>query len=163
MTQTYGYSKRWQRAIITTHTYPFKRYNVLCAIRYNKVIGIELYKELKGGVKQKELSEFINKYIKNKYKKNLILLDNAMPHRANKVKEVMKASGNDYMYTIPYHPETNPIEEFFSQLKHYVRKESPQNYKEIKKVVMETIKTKISKENLTNYINHSYNLHKKYH
>ena len=86
-----------------------------------------------------------------------------MPHRANKVKEVMKASGNDYMYTIPYHPETNPIEEFFSQLKHYVRKESPQNYKEIKKVVMETIKTKISKENLTNYINHSYNLHKKYH
>lgn len=67
------------------------------------------------------------------------------------------------MYTIPYHPETNPIEEFFSQLKHYVRKESPQNYKEIKKVVMETIKTKISKENLTNYINHSYNLHKKYH
>lgn len=48
-----------------------------------------------------------------------------MPHRANKVKEVMKASGNDYMYTIPYHQKTNPIEEFFSQLKHYVMKESP--------------------------------------
>jgi len=44
-----------------------------------------------------------------------------------------------------------------------VTRKSPQNYKEIKKVVMETIKTKISKENLTNYINHSYNLHKKYH
>ena len=55
MTQTYGYSKRGQRAIITTHTYPFKRFNVLCAIRYNKVIGIEIYEELKGGVKQKEL------------------------------------------------------------------------------------------------------------
>ena len=91
MTQTYGYSKRGQRAVITTHTYPFKRFNVLCAIRYNKVIGIEIYEELKGGVKQKELAEFINKYIKGKYKKNLILLDNAMPHRANKVKEVMKA------------------------------------------------------------------------
>lgn len=82
MTHTYGYS---QRAIITTHTYPFKRFNVLCSIRYNKVIGIEIYEELKGGVKQKELAEFINKYIKGKYKKNLILLDNAMPHRANKI------------------------------------------------------------------------------
>jgi transposase len=44
---------------------------------------------------------------------------------------LIKKSGNDLLYTVPYHPETNPIEEFFSQLKHYIRKQSPQNYKEI--------------------------------
>ena len=35
--------------------------------------------------------------------------------------------------SVAYHPKTNPIEEFFSQLKHYIRKKSPQNYNEIRK------------------------------
>ena len=51
-----------------THIYPFKKFNVLCAIKYGKVVGIEIYEELKGGVKVKQFNEFLDKYINNKYK-----------------------------------------------------------------------------------------------
>lgn len=40
-------------------------------------------------------------------------------------KELIEKSNNNLLYSVPYHPETNAIEEFFSQLKHYIKKESP--------------------------------------
>jgi hypothetical protein len=42
---------------------------------------------------------------------------------------------------VPYHPETNAIEEFFSQLK----KESPNTYEDIERVIKDIITTKIKK------------------
>jgi hypothetical protein len=30
---------------------------------------------------------------------------------------------NKLLYSVTYHPETNAIEEFFNQLKHYIKKE----------------------------------------
>lgn len=60
------------------------------------------------------------------------------------------------MYSFAYHPETNAIEEFFSQLKHYIKKESPQTYLEISPVIEKIIKDKIKKEHLTHYLYHMY-------
>jgi transposase len=96
-----------------TNKYPFKRYNLLLAIAYNKVVGWILYENLKGGVKKEELTEFYNEYIANKYKNYLILMDNAMPHKSKIIRERIKETDNHSLYTVPYHPETNPIEEFF--------------------------------------------------
>jgi len=50
-------------------------------------------------------------------KNKLLLFDNARSHIANKVLESIKISGNDYVLNIPYHPQTNPIESYFSELK----------------------------------------------
>jgi transposase len=61
--------------------------------------------------------------------------------------------------TVSYHPETNPIEEFFSQLKHYIRKRSPHDYKEIRKEIKDIIKNKIKKQHLENYFKHSFNIY----
>ena len=69
-------------------------------------------------------------------------------------------SKNDLLYSVPYHPETNSIEEFFSQLKHYIKKESPNTYDDIYKVINRTINTKITEEHLTNYLKHSYKIYK---
>ena len=141
--------------------YPFKRFNVLCAIKYDKIVGLVIYEELKGGVNKEELIKFLDKYIRGKYKNHLILMDNAMQHLAKIVQEKIKETQNELLYCVPYHPETNSIEEFFSQLKHYVRLASPQSYKEIKEVVAEIVKTKIKQTNLENYIKHSYYLYSK--
>ena len=59
---------------------------------------------------------------KDKYKNYLIIMDNVVIHRSKIIRQIIEESNNDLLYSVPYHPETNAIEEFFSQLKHYIKK-----------------------------------------
>jgi len=43
MTLTYGRSKSGTRVIKKTNKYPYKRFNLLCAISADKVVGWKLY------------------------------------------------------------------------------------------------------------------------
>jgi transposase len=46
MTLSYGRSKSGSRVIKKTTKYPYKRYNLLCAISANKIVGWKLYKDI---------------------------------------------------------------------------------------------------------------------
>ena len=61
------------------------------------------------------------------------------------LKELIKDSGNNLLYTVSYNPQTNPIVEFFSQIRHNMRKKSPQNYKEIYNEIKNIFETKAIK------------------
>ena len=104
----------------------------------------------------------------------------SFPHR--------ECVNNHLSYSVPYHPDTNSIEEFFSQLKHYIKKESPNTYRDIYKVISykvisykvisykvisykvisykvisykvisNILDKKITKGHLTNYLKHSYKI-----
>ena len=87
-------------------------------------------------------------------------MDNAVIHKSKIIRETIENSKNELLYSVPYHPETNSIEEFFSQLKHYIKKESPNTYEDIDKVIKDILKNKIQKEHLTNYLKHSYRIYK---
>ena len=67
MTLCYGRSKSGTIVIKKTTKYPYKKYNLLCAISSNKVVGWNLYTEQKGSVKTINIIEFYNNCIKNKY------------------------------------------------------------------------------------------------
>lgn len=54
---------------------------------------------------------------------------------------------------------TNYGKEFFSQLKHYIKQESPDEYDEIVRVIENTINNKIKKTHLQNYLKHSYRIY----
>jgi transposase len=84
-------------------------------------------------------------------------MDNAVIHKSKIVRQTIEESGNHLLYSVPYHPETNAIEEFFSQLKHYIKKESPNTYES---VIKNILKHNITKEHLTNYLKHSFRLYK---
>ena len=60
MTLTYVRSKSRTRVIKKTNKYPFKKYNLIVAIAYNKIIGWTLYEHLKGGIKKEQQIEFYN-------------------------------------------------------------------------------------------------------
>jgi len=122
MTLIYGRSKSGTRVIKKTNKYPYKRYNLLCAISANKVVGWELYPERKGGVKTVDILKFYDDYIHSKYKNHLVIMDNAVIHKSKLIRKKIEDDRNYLLYSIPYHPETNAIEEYFSQLKHYVKK-----------------------------------------
>lgn len=160
MTLSYGRSRKGTRVIKKTNKYPYKRFNLLCAISSNKVIGWKLYPERKGGVKTNDILEFYDEYIKNKYKNHLIIMDNAVIHKSKTIRETIENSKNELLYSVRYHPETNGIEEYFSQLKHYIKKESPNTYDDIYKTINNIIENKITKSHLTNYLKHSYKIYK---
>jgi putative transposase len=81
-------------------------------------------------------------------------------HKSKIIKEKIENSKNELLYSVPYHPEINSIEEFFSQLKHYIKKESPNTYDDIYNKIKEILSSKITKEHLTNYLKHSYKKYK---
>ena len=87
-------------------------------------------------------------------------MDNAVIHKSKMIRERIEDNHNHLLYSVPYHPETNSIEEFFSQLKHYIKKESPNTYDDIYKVINRIINTKITEEHLRNYLKHSYKIYK---
>jgi len=160
MTLSYGRSRSGTRVIKKTNKYPYKRYNMLCAISADKVVGWKLYPERKGGVKTNDILDFLNEFVIDKYKNHLIIMDNAVIHKSKLIKEKIEESKNYLLHSVPYHPETNSIEEFFSQLKHYIKKESPNTYEDIYNAITKIIEKKIMKEHLTNYLKHSYKIYK---
>jgi len=124
MTLTYGRSKSGTRVIKKTNKYPYKRYNLLCAICADKVVGWKLYLERKGGVKTIDILNFYVEFIHFKYKNYLVIMDNAVIHKSRIIRETIENDNNHLIYSLPYHPESNYIEEFFSQLKHYIKRKS---------------------------------------
>lgn len=49
---------------------------------------------------------------------------------------------------------------FIFKNKHYIKKESPNTYEEIDKIIKDILANKITKEHLTNYLKHSYKIYK---
>ena len=159
MTQAYGRSRSGTRVIKKTNKYPYKRFNLLCAISAEKVVGWKLYPQRKGGIKTTDILEFYTDVIKDKYKNHLIIMDNAVIHKSKIIRETIEDSKNTLLYSVPYHPETNSIEEFFSQLKHYIKKVSPNTYDDIDKTIKDILTTKIRNGHLTNYLKYSYKIY----
>ena len=110
MTGSYGRSKSGRRAILTTTTYPFKKFNLLCAITSKGIVGIELSEHVKGGINVSIFNQFVDKYIDKKYKGYLILLDNAPFHRSKILVNNILKTKNKILNCVPYNPKTNPID-----------------------------------------------------
>ncbi len=63
------------------------------------------------------------------------------------------------MYIISYKHYLNPIEEYFNQLKHYIKIVKPILFEDIKKCINESIK-KIKVEHYKNHFLHAYDIEK---
>ena len=88
-----------KRCIIKTDdNYVFRKFTLLCAINNRKCIGANLYKE--GGMTKERFVNFLEENIFNKYKDNLIILDNAGSHNNQYVKDAILKSGNKYLFIL---------------------------------------------------------------
>jgi len=129
----------------------FKKYTLIVAISFDGIIGWKLYE--KGGINADRFLDFIKENILTKFKNKLLLFDNAKAHCANIVLDEIKKY-NDYVLNVPYTPRLNPIESYFSQLKHYIKMDKEIEYKNIEKSIENAIK-KITEENYKNYFYNS--------
>ena len=138
----------------TDDSYIYRKFTLLVAINSKGCVGYELYE--KGGMTKERLVQFLNKFVFEKYKSNLIILDNAGSHSNEYVKKAIRKSGNAYLYSVPYTPQTNAIECFFSQLKSYLKLNPKVNrFPELKEEIKRAI-DKVTPENYKNYFRYAY-------
>ena len=137
----------------TTNNEVFKKYSLVVAINNKECIASELYQ--KGAVDGERFNEFIKK-ICSKVRGKLFVLDNGQIHKTEQTKQIIKESGNYLLYTCPYHPRLNSIEQFFNQMKHYIKLDKPNTFTDLDKSVKTSI-DKIKEENYENYFIYAYN------
>jgi transposase len=53
---------------------------------------------------------------------SVLIMDNASFHHTDRVREPCSNAGVKLLYLPPYSPDLNPIEEFFAELKAFVRR-----------------------------------------
>lgn len=93
-----------------------------------------------------------------KYKDHLIILDNAGSHNNKLIKNAITKSGNHNLFCVPYTPKTDAIEQYFNQVKTYLKKDrNVANFQELEKNVENAIH-KVKPENYKNYFEYPYNL-----
>ena len=131
----------------------FKKYSLVVAINNKKCIVSELYQN--GAVNAERFNEFL-KNICSKVKGKLFVLDNGQIHKKESTKQIIKESGNYLVYTCPYHPRLNSIEQFFNQMKHYIKLDKPNTFTALDGSVKSSI-DKIKPTNYENYFIYAYN------
>jgi hypothetical protein len=83
----------------------------------------------------------------------IIVLDNVRFHHTIEVQQLFERLGFEVKYLPPYTPYFNPIENFFSQWKQFVKQTRPQTFADIYESIIQ-IQNIITMEQLNNYINH---------
>ena len=98
----------------------------------------------------------MKKFIFGKYKKHLIVFDNAGSHKNNYVKDAITESGNKYLFSVPYTPKTNAVENYFNQIKHSLKlNKKVLKFNDLQKEVKKAIKN-VKKKNYKNYFLYAY-------
>jgi len=144
-----------KRCIIKTNkNFVFQKFTLLVAISNSQRIGYELYE--KGGTTKERLLAFLEKNVFGKYKNHLIIMDNAGSHHTDLIKEAIIKSDNQILYSVPYTPKSNSIEQYFNQLKYYLKKyRNVNDFQQLKQNVQSAIH-KIKPHNYANYFKDAY-------
>lgn len=137
-TRNFCYSYIGKRCVVKTDSQEvFKKYTGIFAISTNGCLGWELYE--KGGIDSDRLYNFLEKYITNKYKNKLIILDNASSHRNDRIKNLINKD-NKILYSVPYQHFTNAIENWFSIFKSHLKKEKVMSHNQLKSYINQYVK-----------------------
>jgi putative transposase len=131
----------------------FKKYTLLSAISSTGLVGYVLYDE--GGMNTERMVAFLTQHIVGRFRNHLVVMDNAGAHKKPEIRATITNSGNELLYTIPYTPKTNAIENWFSQLKHYLKKDGVLTLSALRTSVRTAI-GKIRPENYLNYFRFAY-------
>jgi len=149
-----GWNLKGMRIIRETNNKPErKRLTVIVGISRKQVVG---YKIINGSANRNTFAEFLD-IIFSRIQNGILLMDNARIHQAIIIKNKINNSTNRVIYNVPYHPETNPIENIFSIIKNNVRNKNPNTLIELKKFIQKSF-LKITKNKLKNIYKHSLNI-----
>jgi transposase len=107
-----------------------KRYQILPAYTQD---GIILARVFQGSTNAAVFEDFIEELLPScnpwPGKRSVLVMDNASIHHTARIKQMCDDAGVKLVYLPPYSPDLNPIEEFFAELKAFIKR-NWQNYEE---------------------------------
>lgn len=120
----YGWAKRGVRPRRTAKYNREQRFRVLAAYTQG---GIELSRVFPGSTTTDVFEDFMDQLLRHCGRwpepKSVLIMDNASSHCSDRTEQMCTEAGVRLTYLPPYSPDLNPIEEFFAELKTYIRKE----------------------------------------
>jgi transposase len=81
---------------------------------------------------------------------DIVIMDNLGSHRSQAVRQAIRATGARLLFLPKYSPDLNPIEQFFSKLKHWLRKAAKRSTNTVCDAIGEILKT-VSTTECSNY------------
>jgi transposase len=132
----------------------FTKHTFVAAITSSRIVGWKLYDE--GAMNAERFVEFVKSIIERyNLRGYLFLFDNAGAHKGQGIRELIENTANTFAYTIPYNPQTNAIEAWFSQFKHYMESSRTRDIEGIRNECHEAIR-KIQPQHYRNYFQYAY-------
>lgn len=100
-----------------------QRYQILPAYSQDGIIFSRIFQ---GSTDASVFEDFIEELLQHcggwPEPKSVIVMDNASFHHSEKIEKMCSQVGVKIVYLPPYSPDLNPIEEFFSELKAFIRR-----------------------------------------
>ncbi|XP_047141348.1 uncharacterized protein LOC124816271 [Hydra vulgaris] len=115
--RSYGYSPKDTKAYLTVPANKEQNVSLMCL---SSNLGVECYQYKSGAYNTQSFIDFINNKLVPFFAVNpnkILIQDNAKFHKAAAVLQLLREKNITHKFLVPYFPELNPIEEFFSMLK----------------------------------------------
>ena len=139
---------------VTDENKVFTKHTFVGAITNSRCVGWQAFEQ--GAMNAERFVEFVRSVIeRHRMRGFLFLFDNAGAHKGQGIRDLMEETGNTFLYTIPYNPQTNVIENWFSQFKHYMRNSTTRDFDGIRDDCRRCIR-KITVQHYRNYFQYAY-------
>lgn len=133
MHPTYGWCKRGKVILQRKRSMRSKKYSLLMAINSDGIVGYTVYEK---SINTQRFKTFLSrKVIPNITSNSKLLMDNVSFHKTKKITNYLATKNVDPIFTVPYTPDLNPIENVFSIVKHYIKKKRPKTLFQLKNAV----------------------------
>lgn len=100
-----------------------KRYQILPAYAQDGIIFSRVFR---GSTDESVFEDFIMQLLHHCGRwpepRSVLVMDNASFHRTKRITQICSEAGVKLVYLPPYSPDLNPIEEFFAELKAFIRR-----------------------------------------
>lgn len=100
-----------------------KRYQVLPAYAQDGIVHVKVFE---GTTDSTVFENFISELLpfcgRWPEPKSVLVMDNASFHQPDRIEQICKEAGVKVLFLPPYSPDLNPIEEFFAELKAFIKR-----------------------------------------
>jgi len=152
MTPLYGRSFQGERVYDERPTNPGQRVNTVAVLSKE---GIKAQYSYMGSLNAKLFIPYLESFVLPcMCDGQTLIMDNRPVHRAEAVQDYLNIYKINFLYLPPYSPDLNPIEEAFSKIKQYIKKQKARSVDKLLNVIKETLET-ITPNDANGYFNHA--------